>query len=87
MKTYSEYFTLLGCRCRRSLISIFAYHILRVVLRIWDVLPDEARGGMTSQPPQPVQELSEIRSLLTLLELILKAFEVAILSLLDIMLR
>jgi len=87
MKTYSDYFTLLGCRCRRFLVSISAYHILRVVLRIWDVLPDEVRDGMTGQPPQPVQELGEIRSLLTLLELILKAFEVVILSLLDIILR
>jgi len=68
------------------LISISSYHILRVVLRIWDVLPDEVRGGMTGQPLQPVQELGVIRSLLTLLELILKAFEVAIISVLDSML-
>jgi len=57
-----------------------------VVLGTWDVLPSEARSDTTGQPPQPAHEFGEIRSLLTVLELILKAFEVVILSVLDIML-
>jgi len=77
---------LLACKFQQSENLFPAYRIIRVVLHIWDVLPDEIKSGTTDQPPQPAQELGELGSLLTLLEWILKAFEVADLGVLDSML-
>jgi len=50
--------------------------MFRIVLRIWDALPNDANGHPMGQSLQPPQEFDEIKSLLKILELILKTFEV-----------
>jgi len=61
-------------------MSLSAYDVIRVVLRIWDALPNSANGETTTQMPQPAHEFNEVKSLLTLLISILAIFEVGTLS-------
>jgi len=83
INTCSNCSKLSGCRFGHSHASLNTYHIIRVVLHIWDSLPRAARGSTTGQPLQHTNEFGEVSSLLRLLESILRTFEVATFSVLD----
>ena len=58
-----------------------------MVLFIWDALSCVANSGAAVPPLQSVQNSGKVKSLLTVLSLLLKGFEVTILSVLDGIIR